>query len=112
MATRPHVHVMRPVASVAVTHGVEAAEFADLLVADDEWVRREFDAIVAAGWGGAVPPCPAPSQGAQWPRRPGYGDRPTPDRPLRGLLSRGRTYAHQRGPPDVRDRLICYPESV
>jgi hypothetical protein len=28
-----------------------AAEFVDLLVSDDEWVRQEFEALVEAGWG-------------------------------------------------------------
>jgi hypothetical protein len=42
----------------AVTHGIADTEFVDLLLADDEWVRREFDAVVAAGWDGAVPTGP------------------------------------------------------
>ena len=86
----------------AVTHDTAAADFVDLLIADDEWVRQEFDALVAAGWGGAKPPRPAPEQGSRWPRRPGYPHHPTPVHhpldPVRGQDAR----AHQRGPPDPR----------
>ena len=88
-----------PAADLAATRSTEAVEFADLLVGDDEWVRREFDAIVAAGWGGALPPCPAPPQGAHWPRRPGYGDRPTPATRPKDRLAWGAAPARQRGPP-------------
>ena len=38
----------------AVTHGAlatSAEAWLDLVVAEDDWVRREFDEIVAAGWG-------------------------------------------------------------
>ena len=50
MAAMQHAGFLDSAARCAVTHGTEAAaEFADLLVADDEWVRREFDAIVATG---------------------------------------------------------------
>jgi len=88
-----------PAADLAASRSTEAVEFADLLVGDDEWVRREFDAIVAAGWGGAPPPCPAPPQGAHWPRRPGYGDRPTPATRPNDRLAWGAAPARQRGPP-------------
>ena len=56
-----------------VTHGVTATTstrvhameaWADLLVAEDEWVRREFDDIVAAAWSGAGPDEPRTSRGA------------------------------------------------
>ena len=71
----------------------------DILIADDEWVRREFDALVAAGWDGAVPIGPEPLQGAQWPRRPGYSRRPSqalrPAQRLRGE----RASTNTRGPP-------------
>jgi hypothetical protein len=99
MAPNPHADAAGSAGGFKVTHHT-AVEFADLLVADDEWVRREFDAIVAAGWGGVVPPCPAPSQGAHWPRRPGYDVRPTPVERLRGPVTVGSAQAHERGPPD------------
>ena len=88
----------------AVTHGTPPLDktqesWVDLLLADEEWVRREFEDIVAAGWGGAVPPRPAPIQGSHRPRRPRYDDRPTP-----GLLPEqrhleDRARPRQRGPP-------------
>jgi hypothetical protein len=95
----PTPHTAGSATRCAVTHGTETVEFADLLVADDEWVRREFDAIVAAGWGGVAPPRPAPEQGAHWPRRPGFDARPTPGRRPRELLTGAGGPAHQRGPP-------------
>lgn len=83
----------------AVTHGTLAGEFVDLLVSDDEWVDREFDALVEAGWGGDAPARPAPLQGPRGPRRPRRSCRSTPahhlGEPRRG--SSGR--AQQRGPP-------------
>jgi len=99
MATRPHADITDPTVRCAVTHGTEAMEFVDVLVADDDWVRGEFEAIVAAGWGGVVPPCPAPRQGPHWPRRPGYDHRPTPVQPMRELLTADPAPTRQRGPP-------------
>ena len=83
-----------------VMHRTDTAEFIDLLLADDEWVADEFDAIVGAGWGGVPPPCPAPRQGTHWPRRPGCDDRPTPARPPHAQPKGGDRPAHQRGPPN------------
>ena len=84
----------------AVAHGTPTLEsWVDLLVADDEWVRREFEDIVAAGWGGAVPPSPAPIQGSHRPRRPGYDDRPSPLRLARDGVSNDNALGRQRGPP-------------
>ena len=87
----------------AVTHGIADTEFVDLLLADDEWVRREFDALVAAGWDGAVPTGPEASQGARWPRRPGYDHRfrPAP-RPAKTRVAnlRGHTRVAHRATGD------------
>ena len=99
MAPIVHADSAGPLARCAVTHGTDAMELVDLLVADEEWVRREFDAIVAAGWGGMDPPCPARRQGAHWPRRPGSDHRPTPVRRSSDLLAEARAPAQQRGPP-------------
>jgi hypothetical protein len=99
MVPSPHARVADPPAWCAVTHGTRSEEFVDLIAADEDWVRREFDAIVAAGWGGAVPSCPAPRQGAHWPRRPGYNNRPTPVFHLLDLLLGVRSVVRQRGPP-------------
>ncbi len=94
--------IAHPDVGCTVTHDTRAVELLDLLVADDEWVRAEFDAIVEAGWGGAVPQCPAPHQGAHLPRRPGDKRRPTPARPPRELLIPATIPVHQRGPPSGR----------
>ena len=53
----------------AVTHGAQATSteaWLDLVVAEDDWVRREFEEIVAAGWGdrGSVRAADRPRQ---WP---------------------------------------------
>lgn len=47
-----------PAAGCTVTHDTAAVDLRDLLVADDEWVRDEIDAIVEAGWGRRRPPVP------------------------------------------------------
>jgi hypothetical protein len=70
-----------PVTPGAVAHGaaMEAA-WIDLVVADDEWVRREFDELVAHGWGGGSATRPPTRRGAHGPRRrrprPGSARRP------------------------------------
>src|SRR3954451_1616148 len=77
-----------------------APELIDLLLEDPEWVDREFEALVAAGFDGVSPPVrPAPLQGSRRPRRPG---RDAVRRPAPGSFGRppeesGR--ASQRGPP-------------
>lgn len=99
MATSPHGRVASPLVRCAVTHGTGSGEFVDLIVSDEDWVRREFDAIVAAGWGGAVPPSPEQKQGAHWPRRPGYDCRPTTVRRFLTRLIRAGSVVRERGPP-------------
>jgi hypothetical protein len=74
-------------------------ELLDLLIADDEWVHSEFEALVATGWGDADPPSPPPSRGARWPRRPGFVRRPSPVRPTRGHVAPRAGTPHERGPP-------------
>jgi hypothetical protein len=77
-----------------------APEFADLLVADDEWVEREFEALVAFGWDDVDPPtCPASPQGALRPRRPRGDAVRRPVRQGRGQRSAATAWAHERGPP-------------
>lgn len=99
MATVLETDVTVPAANRAGTHDTRPVEFVDVLMADDQWVREEFDALIAAGWGDDVPPGPEPLQGSRWPRRLGYEHRPTPvrrpDDPRRGKVAS----SHQRGPP-------------
>ena len=58
------------------THEV-GARFAELICADDEWLRAEFDALVLAGFG--APP--------GWPRLPAPPRVPPPGPPV-GTLTR------------------------
>ncbi|MDX6235896.1 MAG: hypothetical protein QOG10_711, partial [Kribbellaceae bacterium] len=55
-----------PPSAVAVPECVDAA-FADLVYADDNWVREEFDAIIAESFD-EPPRCSPPPQG-WWPPR-------------------------------------------
>ncbi len=75
-------------------------EFIDLVCSDEDWVRDEFDAIVAAEWVG--PPPTEPSQAASTPgplpahTKPPAGPAPPPRRSQRpGTDGWGR----QRSPP-------------
>src|SRR4051794_13441952 len=87
-------------ARAAVTHGTPTVDaWVDLLVADDDWVRREFEEIVAAGWGGQAPPPPAPRQGARRPRQPAQVARPEPGLGAPDLLEGDEGGGRQRGPP-------------
>ena len=62
----------------AVTHSTAAEEdWIDILLADDEWVRREFDELIAHGWGGSGSLHPPTNQGAHQPRRTPPRHRPT-----------------------------------
>jgi hypothetical protein len=88
--------IIEPAAEIAV--GTDEA-FLELVCADDDWLRAEFEAIVEAGWP-AVPPRESPPS---WPERPGRrrtsrGSAATaqpPHRPDTGDDDRGR----QRSPP-------------
>jgi hypothetical protein len=53
------------------------ADFAELICGDEEWVRAEFDAIVAAEWG-TPPPAPPPAPPGRDDRPPAW---PGPDAP-------------------------------
>src|SRR3954463_2501022 len=83
----------------SITHESSLAAFADVLVADDQWVREEFDALIAAGWGDDVPPGPEPLQGSRWPPRPGNNHRSTPSPGPNEQRHDEASPAHQRGPP-------------
>lgn len=63
-------------APCAVTHATRTQQtvlesWVDLLLADEEWVRRELQSSGPPGWGGAEPPRPAPIQGSQRQGGPG-----------------------------------------
>src|SRR3954468_22008985 len=64
-----------------VTHGTSAdPSWIDIVLADDEWVRQEFDELIAHGWGGSGTRQPPTEQGAHQPRRPTPRLRSTPRR--------------------------------
>jgi hypothetical protein len=90
-----------PCIAEAVTHDVATSEsWMDLLVADDEWVRREFEDIVAAAWGGAGPPCKRTSRGSHQPRWRGPRRRlHRAGRVRRADAPHARASVHVRGPP-------------
>jgi hypothetical protein len=54
---------------------------------------------VAADAGDVAPPRPAPSQGAHWPRRPGFDVRTASVHMPRELVLGSAGLAYQRGPP-------------
>jgi len=81
----------------------EAEVFIDLVLGDDELVRAEFDALIAACWESPCEPpsdklCP-PNGGwaaqpvSRWPRRPGIQLGPVPRR---------QPHGRERGPPRHR----------
>ena len=90
----------QPVAD-ALTHDVTTAEsWMDLLVADDQWVRREFEDIVAAAWGGSGPPYPRTPLGSHQPRRRRPWNRPQHvGHVRRAHAHHALTIVHVRGPP-------------
>jgi hypothetical protein len=94
----------------AVTHGTSVEqEWIDLLVADDEWVRREFDELVASAWGGSRPPGPRTRQGAHEPRRSGPRSRPTPKQESSHVA---QVAAHWRRPSRAPPGLNTGPGSI
>lgn len=102
MAATAQVDRSAPPSRCDSARGTLLAEFADLLIGDDEWVEREFDALVQAGWSGDVPERPTPRQGPQWPRRLEHLRRSPPARWPGSMLFGSSERAHQRGPPPDR----------
>jgi hypothetical protein len=85
----------------AVTHGTSAsASWIDIVLADDEWVRREFDELIAHGWGGSGA-LPRPThRGAHEPRRSTPRFRRTHQRPPVSAASAGAPHrSPARAPP-------------
>jgi len=100
MQTPPSSPTIVSTARAAVTQGTPTVDaWVDLLVADDDWVRREFEEIVAAGWGGQIPPPPAPRQSARRPRPPGPVARPASVPEATDFLEGDEGGGRQRGPP-------------
>jgi len=77
------------------------ATFADLICADPQWLREEFDALISASFGEPpAPPQPAPPR---VPPRPGHpsppSGRPAPGPVATTFPSAGPAYGRQRSPP-------------
>jgi hypothetical protein len=81
-----------------------AAVFAELICADDQWLRDEFDALIAASYPPPGPPPPAPPRvpplpprhrGQAWFLVARAGPQATASRPGSGLR-------RQRSPPPAR----------
>jgi len=76
-----------------------ATTWMDVVFADDDWVRREFEELIEAGWGGSRPTCPRTRQGAYGPRRSGPRSRLTRVRPPDQAPTRALWRNPSRGPP-------------
>ena len=74
--------------------------FAELVLADPEWVLAEFDAIVAANFGPAPPPVPAARRRRGVPRPPAVVGVPR-RRPGVRLLA-AKCPRRERAPPRCR----------
>ena len=79
-------------------------EFVTLVYSDPEWLRAEFDAIIAAAWSSPPPPPPARDKGADKP--PGR-PQPVPSPSPRGRCRAGSVACPRdrgpqtRSPPDI-----------
>ncbi|GAA1556289.1 hypothetical protein GCM10009804_11400 [Kribbella hippodromi] len=88
---------------MTTTHQQIAAEaevFVDLVLADDDLMRAEFDALIAAGW---ESPCEPPSDRLCVPAG-GWAARPlsrwsSRHRTRLGRAPRQRPHSRERGPP-------------
>ncbi|HLX48801.1 MAG TPA: hypothetical protein VKS82_10760 [Streptosporangiaceae bacterium] len=79
------------------------AAFAELICADDQWLREEFEALIAANYQPPSPPLPAPARTPPLPPRrqapappwvPGSGSQAVFTHPGSGLR-------RQRSPPRI-----------
>lgn len=75
------------------------AEFAEIVFADEQWLRAEFDDIIAAEWPDPTPPPQAGSRPHPHSRR--MRPRIAPTRSIRGRTRRLGTEAQsrERSPP-------------
>lgn len=72
--------------------------FLDLVTRDDDLVRAEFDALIAASWD--APPPPPPAAPAPADRPPGWPEPSHPGPPrLADRRRPGRRVSRQRSPP-------------
>jgi hypothetical protein len=101
--------VMPQIPQTDTVHAIRSMdeEFLELLCADEELLRAEFDAIIAAEWPG--PPPAEPNDGADAARRPRRARR-SRQASAAGLPNQPRHpgmdgWSRQRSPPDGGSRL-------
>ncbi len=105
MCTHLQAVQSNPPEHTAVTHGTRTGShwkeaWIDLLLADEDWVRREFDELINHGWGGDGRRQPPTTQGTHHPRRPWTRHRPTHQLGSPIWTSAGPTWrVPTRGPP-------------
>jgi hypothetical protein len=78
------------------------AKFAELIYADPQWLRAEFDALISAGYGAppAWPRLPAPPRVPPGGPKPGPPTRPwRPAVPAAGPWIALRPHHRERSPP-------------
>jgi hypothetical protein len=77
------------------------ATFTDLICADQQWLREEFDALIAASFD--EPPTPPPPTPRRVPPRPGHPGppswRPAPGPVATTFPVAGPAHGRQRSPP-------------
>jgi len=75
--------------------------FTDLICADPQWVREEFDALISASF--VEPPAPPPPAPPRVPQRPGHPGppswRPAPGPVTMTFPVAGTAHGRQRSPP-------------
>ncbi len=81
-----------------VTHHASASDFIDLVLADDELLDQEFEALVAGSWGPSPPP--APRVGSDDRSAPGWRSARNRRLPVpTGRIAKVETWRRQRSPP-------------
>jgi len=91
-----------PLAEAGATAAPTDDEFIDLICQDEELLRAEFDALIAASWLTPPPPPPPPAPPRPTPppdRRTGPVDAEEPA-PLQGSVPAAR-WNRQRSPPGL-----------
>jgi hypothetical protein len=80
-----------------------AAAFAELICADEQWLREEFDALIAANYPPGPPPPAPPRTPPLPPRRPATAtcQAAGPGRPQAASSHPGGGLRRQRSPPSA-----------
>jgi hypothetical protein len=111
MARLRHVQLVDHIDHIDLVDGVGPAERVDtvdeeflaLVCSDSEWLRAEFDAIIAAAWSSPPPACPGNGQAATQPEKAVGSTSPAgPVRPRRSGYPVRDHADRTRSPPDAR----------